>query len=104
MSYAIIKTGGKQYKVSEGSSIDVEKLDVEVGAEATFEEVLMFADEGNVKVGNPTISGAKVTAEVVDQFRAKKVTAFKFKRRKGFHKTKGHRQHLTRLTVKEISA
>ena len=104
MSYAIIKTGGKQYKVSEGSSIDVEKLDVEVGGEATFEEVLMFSDEGNVKVGNPTISGAKVTAEVVDQFRAKKVTAFKFKRRKGFHKTKWHRQHLTRLTVKEISA
>ena len=103
MSYAIIKTGGKQYKVSEGSSIDVEKLDVEVGGEATFEEVLMFSDEGNVKVGKPTISGAKVTAEVVDQFRAKKVTAYP-KRRKGFHKTKGHRQHLTRLTVKEISA
>ena len=61
MSYAIIKTGGKQYKVSEGSSIDVEKLDVEVGGEATFEEVLMFSDEGNVKVGNPTISAVSYT-------------------------------------------
>ena len=104
MSYAIIKTGGKQYKVSEGTSIDVEKLNVEVGSDTIFEDVLMFSDGGDVKVGNPTIDGAKVTAEVVDQYRAKKVTAFKFKRRKGFHKTKGHRQHLTRLTIKEISA
>ena len=104
MSYAIIKTGGKQYKVSEGTSIDVEKLNVEVGSDAIFEDVLMFSDGSDVKVGNPTIDGAKVTAEVVDQYRAKKVTAFKFKRRKGFHKTKGHRQHLTRLTIKEISA
>tara|TARA_B100001115_G_C15571153_1_gene272524 strand:- start:189 stop:581 length:393 start_codon:yes stop_codon:yes gene_type:complete len=104
MSYAIIKTGGKQYKVSEGTSIDVEKLNVEVGSDAIFEDVLMFSDGSGVKVGNPTIDGAKVTAEVVDQYRAKKVTAFKFKRRKGFHKTKGHRQHLTRLTIKEISA
>ena len=61
----------------------------------------MFSDEGNVSY-NPTISGAKVTAEVVDQFRAKKVTAFKFKRRKGFHKTKGHRQHLTRPQSKKL--
>ena len=104
MSYAIIKTGGKQYKVSEGTSIDVEKLNVEVGSDTIFEDVLMFSDGSDVKVGNPTIDGAKVTAEVVDQYRAKKVTAFKFKRRKGFHKTKGHRQHLTRLTIKEISA
>ena len=104
MSYAIIKTGGKQYKVSEGTSIDVEKLNVEVGSDTIFEDVLMFSDGGDVKVGNPTIDGAKVTAEVVHQYRAKKVTAFKFKRRKGFHKTKGHRQHLTRLTIKEISA
>jgi large subunit ribosomal protein L21 len=104
MSYAIIKTGGKQYKVSQGASIDVEKLDLEVGSDATFDSVLMLSNEGQVKVGNPTISGATVTAEVVDQYRAKKVTAFKFKRRKGYHKTKGHRQHLTRLTIKEISA
>ena len=104
MSYAIIKTGGKQYKVSQGASIDVEKLDLEVGSDATFDNVLMFSDGGEVKVGNPTIAGASVTAEVVDQYRAKKVTAFKFKRRKGYHKTKGHRQHLTSLTIKEISA
>ena len=65
MSYAIIKTGGKQYKVSEGTSIDVEKLNVEVGSDTIFEDVLMFSDGGDVKVGNPTIDGAKVTAEAV---------------------------------------
>ena len=68
MPYAIIKTGGKQYKVSQGASIDVEKLDLEVGSDATFDSVLMFSDEGEVKVGNPTIAGATVTAEVVDQY------------------------------------
>jgi len=104
MAYAIIKTGGKQYKVSQGDNIDVEKLDLEVGESATFESVLLYADGEDIKVGNPLLDGATVTAEVVDQFRAKKVTAFKFKRRKGFQKKKGHRQHLTRLTIKSISA
>jgi len=104
MAYAIIKTGGKQYKVSQGDNIDVEKLDLEVGDSATFESVLLYSDGEDVKVGSPLLDGATVTAEVVDQFRAKKVTAFKFKRRKGFQKKKGHRQHLTRLTIKSISA
>lgn len=104
MAYAIIKTGGKQYKVSQGDNIDVEKLDLEVGDSATFENVLLYSDGEEVKVGNPLLDGASVTAEVVDQFRANKVTAFKFKRRKGYHKTKGHRQPLTRLTIKSISA
>ncbi|MGI9239479.1 MAG: 50S ribosomal protein L21 [Verrucomicrobiales bacterium] len=104
MAYAIFKTGGKQYKVQEGDKIDVEKIDVEVGGEASFGEILLIGDGGSTKIGDPVIEGASVTAEVLDQYRAKKVTAFKFKRRKGYHKTKGHRQPLTRLQIKSISA
>lgn len=103
MSYAIIQTGGKQYKVATGDKIEVEKLELAVGDTATFDQVLMVANGGAVTVGSPMVSGATVTAEVVDQFRAKKVTNFKFKRRKGFHKTKGHRQPLTRLSITGIS-
>ena len=104
MAYAIFKTGGKQYKVQAGDKIDVEKIDAEVGAEASFSEVLMVGDDSSTKIGDPIVEGASVTAEVIDQHRAKKVTAFKFKRRKGHHKTKGHRQPLTRLEIKSISA
>ena len=102
--FAVLKTGGKQYKVAEGDRIDVEKLDLEVGASATFEDVLLYSGDDGVKVGDPVVTGASITAEVVDQVRAGKVTAFKFKRRKGHHKTKGHRQPLTRLTITGISA
>ena len=102
MAYAIIKTGGKQYRVSEGDKIDVEKLDVKVGDTVKFDEVLLHGEGENVKVGAPFVDGATVTAEVVDQHRAKKVIAFKFKRRKGHHKTKGHRRHLTRLQIKSV--
>ena len=104
MSYAIFKTGGKQYKVAEGDRIDVEKLDLEVGASAKFEDVLLYSGNDGVKIGDPVVSGASITAEVVDQVRAGKVTAFKFKRRKGYQKTKGHRQPLTRLAITGISA
>jgi large subunit ribosomal protein L21 len=104
MASAIFKTGGKQYRVSEGDKIDVEKLDAEVGKDATFDEVLMISDEkGATKLGDPVIKGAKITAKVLDQHRDKKVIAFKFKRRKGMHKTKGHRRHLTRLEITAIS-
>ena len=104
MAYAIFKTGGKQYRVSEGDKIDVEKLDLEVGKEASFEDVLFTSNGTDSKVGAPFVDGAKITAEVIDQHRAKKVIAFKFKRRKGYHKTKGHRRQLTRLQIKSISA
>lgn len=104
MSYAIIKTGGKQYKVQAGDKIDVEKIDGEIGSEVSLSEVLMSGDGASTKIGDPVIEGASVTATVLDQHRAKKVTAFKFKRRKGHHKTKGHRQPLTRLEIKSISA
>jgi large subunit ribosomal protein L21 len=102
MAYAIFKTGGKQYRVEAGDKIDVEKLDGEIGDTLTFEEVLASGAGDSLNVGAPFIDGAKVTAKVVDQFRAKKVIAFKFKRRKGHHKTKGHRRHLTRLEIVSV--
>ena len=104
MAYAIFKTGGKQYRVSEGERIDVERLDLEVGQEATFDQVLAVSGGEGLKVGNPTVDGASIVAEVVDQVRAKKVIAFRFKRRKGYHKTRGHRRQLTRLAIKSITA
>jgi large subunit ribosomal protein L21 len=102
MAYAIIQTGGKQYRVSEGDEIDVEKLDVEAGKNATL-EVLMFADGDKIQLGSPLLSGATVTAEVVEQHKGDKVIAFKYKRRKGYHRTVGHRRQLTRLKIKSIS-
>ncbi len=102
MAYAVFKTGGKQYRVQQGELIDIEKLDAEVGDVVTFEEVLLVNDGSATKVGNPVVEGAKVTAKVERQHRAKKVIAFKFKRRKGYHKTKGHRRHLTRVKIESI--
>lgn len=103
MAYAIINTGGRQYRIAEGDTIDVDLLDVDSGKTATFGEVLMFTDGKNVMHGNPLISGAKVTAEVVEQRKDKKVIAFKYKRRKGYHRTVGHRRKLTRVKIKSIS-
>jgi large subunit ribosomal protein L21 len=103
MAYAIIKTGGRQFRVAEGDTIDVDILDVEPGKTATFGDVLMFADGDNVTHGNPLISDAKVTAEVVEQRKDKKVIAFKYKRRKGYHRTVGHRRKLTRVKIKSIN-
>ena len=103
MAYAIIKTGGRQYRVAEGDTIDVDLLDVEAGKTATFGDVLMYADGKDLTHGNPLISGAWVTAEVVEQRKDKKVIAFKFKRRKGYHRTVGHRRKLTRVKIKSIN-
>ena len=103
MAYAIIKTGGRQFRVAEGDTIDVDLLDVDSGKTATFGEVLMFADGKDVTHGSPLISGAKVTAEVLEQRKDKKVIAFKYKRRKGYHRTVGHRRKLTRVKIKSIS-
>jgi large subunit ribosomal protein L21 len=103
MAYAIIKTGGRQYRVAEGDMIDVDLLDLEAGKTATFGDVLMHADGGKLTHGDPLISGAKVTAEVIEQHKDKKVIAFKFKRRKGYHRTVGHRRRLTRVKIKSIS-
>jgi len=103
MAYAIIKTGGRQYRVAEGDTIDVDLLGVDPGKTATFGEVLMFADGKDVTQGSPLISGAKVTAEVLEQRKDKKVIAFKYRRRKGYHRTVGHRRKLTRVKIKSIS-
>ncbi len=102
MAYAIIKTGGKQYRVAVGDQIDVEKLDAEVNSTVTIDTVLASGEGDSLAVGAPFIEGAQVVAKVVDQHRAEKVIAFKFKRRKGFHKTKGHRRQLTRLEIVSI--
>ncbi|WP_294480122.1 50S ribosomal protein L21 [uncultured Victivallis sp.] len=103
MTYAIIKTGGKQLKVKTGDVVDIEKLDAEVGAKVTFDEVLAIGEEGGkLNVGTPKIEGATVSAEVKDQFRGKKVVVFKMKRRKGYRRTQGHRQSLTRVEIGEI--
>ena len=103
MAYAVIQTGGKQYRVQEGDTIDVEKLALEPGSETTFDQVLIIGEGDSVKVGSPTVEGASVTAKVVEQFRGKKGVAFKFKRRKGYHKTKGFRRHLTKLEITGIA-
>jgi large subunit ribosomal protein L21 len=103
MAYAIIKTGGRQYRVAEGDTIDVDLLDIDAGKTATFGDVLMYADGKQLTHGDPLISGAKVTAEVIEQRKDKKVIAFKFKRRKGYHRTVGHRRKLTRVKIKSIS-
>ncbi len=102
MAYAVIKTGGKQYRVEKGDQIDVEKLDAEVGDTISFDEVLAVGTGEKIDFGTPFVDGAKVEAKVVDQYRAKKVIAFKFKRRKGYHKTKGHRRHVTRLEITAV--
>lgn len=102
MAYAVFKTGGKQYRVQKGDTLDVEKIDAEVGDEAKFDEVLLVNDGSSTTVGAPFVDGAAVTAKVVDQFRGKKGVAFKFKRRQGYHKTKGFRRHLTKLEITSI--
>jgi large subunit ribosomal protein L21 len=103
MTYAIIRAGGRQFRVAEGETLDVDLLNVEPGKTATFADVLLFADGKDVTHGNPVISGAKVTAEVVEQRKDKKVIAFKYKRRKGYHRTVGHRRKLTRVKIKSIN-
>ncbi|HEX5491827.1 MAG TPA: 50S ribosomal protein L21 [Candidatus Udaeobacter sp.] len=102
MAYAIIRTGGRQFRVAEGDTVDVDLLNVEPGKTATFGEVLLFADGKDITHGDPLVSGAKVTAEVVEQRKDKKVIAFKYKRRKGYHRTVGHRRKLTRVKIKSI--
>lgn len=102
--YAVIKTGGKQYKVSEGDTLKVEKLDAEEGASVELNEVLMLANDGDVQVGKPLLDGAHVTATVKAQGRGNKVKIIKFKRRKHHRKQMGHRQSFTELEITAISA
>ncbi|MBE6365751.1 MAG: 50S ribosomal protein L21 [Lentisphaerae bacterium] len=102
--YAIIQTGSKQYKVAVGDIVEVEKLGLEAGADVTFDQVLAVAGEdGKLNIGTPMVEGAKVSAKVLDNFRAKKIVVFKMKRRKGYRRTQGHRQNLTRVEITAIA-
>lgn len=104
MAYAIIQTGGKQYRVQPGDVLDVELLGVEPGATTVFEEVLLASDGKTVKIGEPLLQGASVSAEVVEHRKAPKVVSYKFRRRKGYHRTVGHRQKLARVKIGEINS
>ena len=101
--YAIIATGGKQYKVSEGDIITIEKLGVEAGEKVTFDQVLAVSDNG-LKVGNPTVNGASVEATVERAGRGHKVIVYKYKRKTGYHKKNGHRQSFTMVKIDKINA
>lgn len=102
--YAIIQTGGKQYRVSEGQRLRVEKLSGAVGDEVTLDQVLLVGGDGEVRIGAPRVEGAQVTATITAQDRARKIIVFKKKRRKGYHKKQGHRQYFTELKITGISA
>ncbi len=102
--YAVISTGGKQYKVSPGDVVRVESLDAKKGDTVELKDVYMIADGDSVSVGKPTLASAKVTAEVVGDGRGEKLVIFKHRRRKGFRRTNGHRQNYTAIKVKDIIA
>ena len=102
--YAVIETGGKQYKVSEGDVVFIEKMDAAEGETVTFDKVLVLADGENVNVGAPTVEGATVTAKVEKQGKAKKIYVFKMKRKKNYRRKKGHRQPFTKVTIEKINA
>ena len=101
--FAVVKTGGKQYKVSEGDVIKVDKLEGEVGAVVTLDQVLMVGEDDDVQVGAPLLDGNQVTAEITEQYKDKKIIVFKKKRRKNYRRKNGHRQQVTRLKITKIS-
>lgn len=102
--YAVLETGSKQYRVVAGDTLQIERLEVEAGQPFTFDRVLLVNNDGKVTVGSPTVASATVVADVVEHIRGEKKISFKMKRRKGYHKTIGHRQELTIVKVKEINA
>ncbi len=102
-AYAVIATGGKQYRVAPGQKIAIERLSAKEGDDVTFEDVLALSDGSSLKVGAPKVDGAKVVATVVKNFRGEKVISFKKKRRKGYSRKVGHRQELTEVEIKTIA-
>ncbi len=102
--YAVIISGGKQYKVRQGEILRVEKISGQVGEEITFDKVLMFSDGENIKVGQPELADAAVRGHIVEQGKARKIIVFKYKRRKRFRKTQGHRQRYTAIKIGTIEA
>jgi large subunit ribosomal protein L21 len=103
-NYAIINTGGKQYRVREGDSLDVEKLNAEVGAEFKFDRVLMTSVDGELSVGAPVVKGASVTAEITDHSKAEKVVSLRYKNKTRQRVKRGHRQDVTSVLIKSISS
>jgi large subunit ribosomal protein L21 len=102
--YAVLETGSKQYRVTAGDTLEIERLEVEAGQPFTFDRVLLVSNEGKLTVGSPTVAQATVVADVVAHKRGEKKIAFKMKRRKGYHRTVGHRQELTVVKIKAINA
>ncbi|CAM3798380.1 50S ribosomal protein L21 [Alicyclobacillus pomorum] len=102
--YAIVETGGKQFKVSQGDTIYVEKLDAEVGSSITLDKVFLVSTDKGVNVGTPTVDGAKVVAKVEEHGKGKKIVVFKYKAKKNYHKKQGHRQPYTKLKIEAIEA
>jgi len=102
--YAVIRTGGKQYKVAEGDWVDIEKLDAEVGATVNFEDVLLVGTDAETTVGTPNVAGASVTGTVETQGKGDKVIVFKYRRRQNYRRRNGHRQLFTRVNITKINA
>ncbi len=102
--YAVIRTGGKQYRVEEGDVVKIEKIDGERGSELTFDDVLLVGNDDETHVGTPTVSGASVSGTIVEQDRDKKIVVFKFRRRKNYIRKQGHRQSYTRVRINGIAA
>lgn len=102
--YAVIKTGGKQYRVNEGDVVKVEKLAGDIGATVEISSVLAVGEGDSLKIGAPTVEGASVVAEILEQGKSKKIIVFKKKRRKGYTKRQGHRQQFTSLRIQQIKA
>ena len=100
--YAIIKTGGEQYRVQEGDNIFVEKLDADVDSNVVFDQVLAVVNDGDVKVGAPVVEGAKVTAKVLAQGKEKKILVFKYKAKSNYRRRQGHRQPFTKVSIEKI--
>ena len=101
--YAVLETGSKQYRVTAGDTLEIERLAVEAGQPVTFDRVLLVNKDGNLTVGSPTVASTTIVADVVEHIRGEKKIAFKMKRRKGYRKTIGHRQELTVIKIKEIN-
>jgi len=102
--YAVFQSGGKQYRVSEGDEVHLEKLSAQVGDTITFEEVLLTSDGQTVQVGQPYVKGSKVVGQVIRHDKDRKVLVLKYKRRKGYRRKRGHRQHFTRVRIQGIEA
>lgn len=101
--YAVLKTGGKQYKVAEGDVIYIEKLGLSEGEDYTFDQVLAIGSDDGLKIGTPYIEGATVTAKAVKEGRSKKIIVYKYKPKKGYHKKQGHRQAYTKVQIEKIN-